>query len=442
MDLLNRSLPFDRRLWREDIAGSQAWATALGRAGVITEDESRALYTGLDGVADLLTAWSDAQWADAPDEDIHSLVERLLRESVGAVAGKLHTGRSRNDQVATDSRLWANSAVTRLDTLLRALQAALVEQAELHLDTVMPSYTHLQRAQPISAAHWLLSHAWPLTRDRARLADAAERVSVLPLGSGAIAGCPFPVDRTLLMDLLGFREMSRNSMDAVSDRDWIAELVFVAAMIGTHLSRLAEDLVIFASSEFAFVRLSDRYSTGSSLMPQKRNPDAMELARGKAGRLIGELTAMLTMLKGLPTGYNKDLQDDKVILFTAFDTLETLLPAVAGSVATMEISVERCRAAVDSAMLTTDVADFLVREGIPFREAHEMVGRLVRAAEDLGTSIDRLPHDEFVKVSGRFANVEIDRLFDAHASLAARAGVGGTAPGAVKAQIAELRAQL
>jgi argininosuccinate lyase len=442
MDRLNRSLPVDRRLWREDIAGSQAWATALGEAGVVTVEESRELCGGLDRVATLLGSWSAGDWEAAADEDIHSLVERLLRAEVGSVAGKLHTGRSRNDQVATDTRLWATGAILRLDDLLRSLEEALVGQAERHLDTVMPSYTHLQRAQPISAAHWLLSHAWPLSRDRARLADAGKRVSILPLGSGAIAGCPFPVNRELLRDLLDFRDISRNSIDAVSDRDWMAELLFVTAMVGTHLSRLAEDLVLFATAEFGFVRLSDRYSTGSSLMPQKRNPDAMELARGKAGGLIGALAGGLTMLKGLPTGYNKDLQDDKSILFASFDTLETLIPAVAGSVATMDIAVERCRGAVDSAMLATDVADFLVREGIPFREAHEMVGRLVRAAEETNVPLDRLPSSVFTSISPVFEGVEVERLFDAGASLAARAGIGGTAPAAVRKQIEELRGEL
>ena len=439
MDRLNRSLPVDRRLWREDIAGSQAWATALGEAGVISRDEAQELCTGLDRVADILAGWDFARWDAAADEDIHSLVERLLREEVGSVAGKLHTGRSRNDQVATDSRLWANGAVRRLDELMRGLQAALLEQAERHIDTVMPSYTHLQRAQPISAAHWLLSHAWPLERDRARLADAAERVSVLPLGSGAIAGCPFPVNRERLRELLGFRAISTNSIDAVSDRDWMAELLFVTAMIGTHLSRLAEDLVLFASAEFGFVRLSDQYSTGSSLMPQKRNPDAMELARGKAGGLIGALTTALTMLKGLPTGYNKDLQDDKATLVSAFDTLETLLPAVTGSVGTMEVLRERCAAAVDPAMLATDVADFLVRAGVPFRQAHEMVGRLVRAAEESHTTIDLLPPAVFREVSPVFEGADIERMFDPHASLGARSGPGGTAPAAVRDQIASLR---
>jgi argininosuccinate lyase len=442
MDRLNRSLPVDRRMWREDIRGSRAWAKALGAAGVLSEAEATALDAGLAQVAARLGAWGEADWESAPDEDIHSLVERLLYEEAGAVAGKLHTGRSRNDQVATDARLWAMGAAERLDALLAELQRALVEQAARHLETVMPSYTHLQRAQPVSAAHWLLSHAWPLARDRDRLADAGDRLAVLPLGSGAIAGCPFPVDRTLLQETLGFAAVSPNSIDAVADRDWAAELLFVIAMVGTHLSRLGEDLILFASSEFGFVQLSDRYSTGSSLMPQKRNPDAMELARGKAGRLIGELVALLTTLKGLPSGYNKDLQDDKTALFSAFDTLEALLPAVTGTVREMEIRTERCAAAVDSAMLATDLADFLVKRGVPFREAHEMVGRLVKAAEALSQPLSALPRETFLQVSAHFAEVEIGSLFDARAALEARSGVGGTAAAAVQRQIRTLRAGL
>jgi argininosuccinate lyase len=442
MDRLNRSLPVDRRLWREDVTGSQAWASALGSAGVITQAESRALCEGLDRVADRLAGWGEAEWAEAADEDIHSLVERLLREEAGAVAGKLHTGRSRNDQVATDTRLWARAAVLRLDALLRGLQRALVAQAENHLDTVMPSYTHLQRAQPVSAAHWLLAHATPLGRDRARLMEAYDRVSVLPLGSGAIAGCPFPVDRVLLQEMLGFRHVSANSIDAVGDRDWVAEILFVASMVGVHLSRLAEDLILFTSAEFGFVRLSDRFSTGSSLMPQKRNPDAMELARGKSGRLIGDLMSALTLLKGLPSGYNKDLQDDKELLFDAVDTLETLLPAVTGSVATMEFDAARCAAAVDAAMLATDLADHLVRSGVPFRDAHSLVGRLVRAAEELGCPLSELPRETFVRVSEHFAEVDLESLFDPRASLEARGSIGGTASGSVRDQIAALRSEL
>ncbi len=442
MDRLNRSLPVDRRMWREDVAGSRAWATALGAASVISGDEAETLVSGLDAVAERLAGWSAADWAGAHDEDIHSLVERLLREEVGSVAGKLHTGRSRNDQVATDSRMWARRALLRLDVLVRQLQEALLEQAGSHLETVMPSYTHLQRAQPVSAAHWLLSHAWPLVRDRERLAEACERVSVLPLGSGAIAGCPFPVDRVLLQEQLGFRHLSQNSIDAVGDRDWIAEILFATSMIGIHLSRLGEDLILFGSAEFGFVRQSDRFSTGSSLMPQKRNPDAMELARGKAARLVGGLSGALTLLKGLPSGYNKDIQEDKELLFDAVDTLETLLPAVVGSIASMEIDSGRCAAAVDAAMLATDLADHLVRSGTPFREAHEQVGRLVRTAEELGCALDRLPAGTYPAVSEHFAGIDLDALFDPVASLRGRAATGGTAPDAVREQIVALRARL
>jgi argininosuccinate lyase len=439
MDRLNRSLPVDLRLWREDVAGSQAWASAIAAAGVITHAEWLQLQAGLDAVAARLEGWSADDWRAAHDEDVHSLVERLLYEEAGDVAGKLHTGRSRNDQVATDSRLWAMGAIARLDAAVRELQRALLEQAEAHRGTVMPSYTHMQRAQPVSAAHWFLSHAWPLARDRERLGQARDRVAVLPLGSGAIAGCPFPVDRVLLKETLGFHAVSPNSIDAVADRDWVAELLFVGATVGMHLSRLAEDLVVFGSQEWGFVRFSDRFSTGSSLMPQKRNPDAMELARGKSGRLIGNLTGILTVLKGLPSGYNKDLQEDKEALFDTFDTLEALLPAVAGTVRTLELNAERCAAAVDAGMLATDLADFLVRRGMPFREAHGAVGRLVRTAEETGCSVDELDRAIFLEVSPHFADADFAHLFSPAASLAARAGIGGTAPDAVREQIAALR---
>ncbi|HVH12804.1 MAG TPA: argininosuccinate lyase [Longimicrobium sp.] len=442
MDRLNRSLPVDRRLWRQDVAGSRAWAASLGAAGVISPAEAADLRAGLDAVEVLLEGWTDADWDATGDEDIHTLVERLLGETAGPIAGKLHPGRSRNDQVATDFRLWALEAAKLLDVELRDLQAALAEQAAAHADTVMPAYTHMQRAQPVSAAHWLMSHAWPLARDRERLADAVDRVSVLPLGSGAIAGCPFPVDRVLLKESLGFRAVSPNSIDAVADRDWVVELLFVMSMTGVHLSRLAEDLILFATSEFGFVRLSDRFSTGSSLMPQKRNPDAMELARGKAGLLIGELTGMLALLKGLPSGYNKDLQEDKSALFAAFDAMSDVLPAVAGTVRTMEIDAGRCAGAVDSAMLATDVADFLVRRGMPFREAHGAVGKLVRAAEGLGCPLSALPRELFVQVSGEFEDADLEALFDAKASVQARAAAGGTSYASVQAQLAELTATL
>jgi argininosuccinate lyase len=442
MDRLNRSLPVDRRLWREDVDGSRAWASALGSAGVITESECRALTDGLDAVGRRLAGWTLDDWTAAPDEDIHSLVERLLKEEVGPLAGKLHTGRSRNDQVATDTRLWGMAALDRLDRGIMALQHAIVDQAEANVGTVMPSYTHLQRAQPIFAAHWLLSHAWPLARDRGRLRQAAERVAVLPLGSGAVAGCPFPIDRVLLQETLGFRHLAPNSIDAVGDRDWVAEALFVAAMLGVHLSRLAEDLILFGSAEFGFIRISDRFSTGSSLMPQKRNPDAMELARGKGGRLIGDLVSVLTLLKGLPTGYNKDLQEDKEALFDAFDTLDALLPAVTGTLKTLEIVPDRCAAAVDSAMLATDLADHLVRRDVPFREAHELVGRLVRAAEEHGCALSDLPPETFTAISPCFTPEDLPGLFDPTRSIEARTTPGGTAESSVREQIAALRRAL
>jgi len=437
LDRLNRSLPVDRRLWREDVAGSLAWAIALRQADVLSASEELEIRRGLQRVAQVLDGWGEADWSAAPDEDVHSLVERLLGEEIGPLAGKLHTGRSRNDQVATDARLWAMRAADALDEWLGALQTTLVDQAESHVETVMPAYTHLQRAQPVSAAQWLMSHHAALTRDRERLADARKRASVLPLGSGAVSGCAFPIDRVLLKEALGFRELSGNSVDAVADRDWAAELLFVASMVGVHLSRLAEDLIVFASAEFGFVRLSDRYSTGSSLMPQKRNPDAMELARGKAGRLIGELTALLTVLKGLPSGYNKDLQEDKTCLFAAWDTLAALLPAVTGTIRTMRIDADRCAAAVDASMLTTDLADALVRAGVPFREAHERVGALVRAAELRGCPVDQLPPTEIRQHVP--AEVDWQAAFDARASLARRNVVGGTAAESVREQIRRAR---
>jgi argininosuccinate lyase len=442
VDRLNRSLPVDRRIWREDIAVSVAWVAALEGAGVLTWEESATLRAGLEQVSSRLAGWGAGDWAGAADEDIHTLVERLLSEVVGPVSGKLATGRSRNDQVATATRLWALGAFTALDGHLRDLQRALHAQAERHMETVMPSYTHLQRAQPVSAAHWLLSHFWPLARDRDRLSDAAARVRVMPLGAGAVAGCPYPVDRERLAAALGFESAAPNSMDAVADRDFVAELLFVAALAGTHLSRLAEDVIVFASSEFGFIRLPDRYSTGSSLMPQKRNPDAMELARGKAGRLTGELVGWLVTLKGLPSAYNKDLQDDKAALFSALDTLTAVLPAVAGTIREMEVDPAACVAAVDAGMLATDLADGLVAAGVPFREAHARVGELVRLADAAAGSLGSLTREQFIEVSTAFESVDTVAALDPRCSLDRRASYGGTAPAAVRAQLKEAAALL
>jgi argininosuccinate lyase len=439
LDALNRSLPMDVRLWREDIEGSRAWVQGLLGAGVLEPEEARILDAGLQAVAARLAA---GQATDAPDEDIHSLVERLLYEEVGDVAGKLHTGRSRNDQVATDTRLWAMRAGDRLAAELAALQAALVEQAAATVDLLMPAYTHMRRAQPVRTAHWLLGHFWALERDRARLHDALGRVAVLPLGSGAIAGTGFPVDRELLGDRLGFRTVAPNSMDAVGDRDWIAELVFWAALTGAHLSRLAEDLILYGSDEFGFVELPEAYTTGSSLMPQKRNPDGLELARGKAARLAGDVAAALGMLKALPSGYNKDLQEDKALLFGAFDTMSALLPVTRETVAGIRFRPDRIALALaDEALLATDLADALVRRGVPFREAHGAVGRLLRAAADAGVIPSALDDDAWA--AAHPALLEGGRPpFDAEASVEARGAIGGTSRSAVTDQLAAARAAL
>jgi argininosuccinate lyase len=439
LEELNRSLGVDRRIWREDLAGSRAWLRALLRAGVLAHREATALDAGLLRVADRL---QHAFPEDASDEDIHTLIERLLYEEVGVLAGKLHTGRSRNDQVATGVRLWLLGAGARLDGELRALQLALLEQAEANVDVLMPAYTHLRRAQPVRVAHWLLAHFWPLERDRARLSAALERVAVLPLGSGAISGCGFAVDRTLLQELLGFRSVSENSMDAVGDRDWVCEVLFVASMVAMHLSRLAEDLIIFSSDEFRFIELPDPYTTGSSLMPQKRNPDGLELARGMAARAMGELTAALAMLKGTPSGYNKDFQDDKRLLFGVLDAFELLLPATRETVTGLRFRHDALGEAVaDEALLATDLADELVRRGVPFREAHAAVGSLLRTAEQAGTCVSALPPAAWAAAHAAFAGHALTLPSPAEAA-DARSAQGGTSRSSVIRQLTTARQAL
>lgn len=440
LDALNRSLPVDARLWEEDIEGSRAWVGALAGIGVVTSDEAATLDRGLAAVRDRI---SREGTASQPDEDIHTLVERLLYEEVGDVAGKLHTGRSRNDQVATDTRLWAVRAVGRALDEIAGLQEALAGQASATIDLLMPSYTHLRRAQPVRVAHWLLAHFWAFQRDRDRLAGALDRVAVLPLGSGAIAGSGFPVDREMLRERLGFRSVSPNSLDAVGDRDWICEILFVAAMTGTHLSRLAEDLIVFSTDEFGFIRLPEAYTTGSSLMPQKRNPDGLELARGMAARFIGDLTAGLSMLKSVPSGYNKDLQEDKRLLFSSLDAMAALLPATRETVAGLEFDADRLSRAVrDESLIATDLADELVRRGVPFREAHGAVGRLLRQADEAGVSPGGLPDDAWADAHPAFLDRGGRPVFDAERSAEARTVAGGTARSAVMAQLDAARAAL
>ncbi len=438
LDRLNRSIGTDFRLWPFDIQLSRAWAMALWQGGVLTLEENEALESGLGRVGERLAAGAQPE---AGDEDIHTMIDRLLHEEVGAVASKLHTGRSRNDQVATATRLWTMDACSRLDSAMAALQQVMVERASDLQDAIMPAYTHLQRAQPVSAAHWLLSHFWPLQRDRRRLTQASRGAAVLPLGAGAIAGCAFPISRVLLKESLGFHSVTPNSIDAVADRDFVAEVLFTLTLTATHLSRLAEDLILFGSSEFGFVRFGDRFSTGSSMMPQKRNPDALELARGSGGRLLGDLVALLTTLKGLPSGYNKDLQDDKRVLFDAVDTMLLVLPAVAGTLGELTFQRERMREAVTGGMMATDLADYLVTRGASFREAHGAVGGLVREAEQRGCELDALPPATISAAHPLFGEDAPDWLGAAF-SVARREVEGGTGPESVRAQMERAKREI
>ncbi len=432
----NASLPFDRRMADEDVSGSVAWARGLGRCGVLAEDEVSVLVDGMEQVRAEL---AEGRFAFLEgDEDIHTAVERRLGDIVGPVAGKLHTGRSRNDQVATDFRLWVMRACGRMDAAVADLQTALADSAEAHLHAPMPGYTHWQPAQAVTWGHWAMWHAWALERDRRRIATARTAASALPLGSAALAGSGFAVDRAWLAAELGFERVIANSMDAVSDRDFAVELLFAAAMTGMHLSRLSEQLILFANPSLGFVELDDAYSTGSSLMPQKKNPDMLELARGKAGRLVGNLVGLMTTLKGLPSTYDKDMQEDKEPVFDAVDTLAAALPVLTGLVETLRVREDRLIAALDPAMFATDVADRLVRAGVPFREAHGIVGRVVRAAEEQGVGIDALDAEALRAVDARLP-AATEGAFDWAASLASRAAEGGTAPEALRAQLAAMR---
>ncbi len=435
----NASIDFDRRLASVDVRGSMAYACALARAGVITEEEADTLLNGLRTVA---AEFAEGAFAYAPsDEDIHTAVERRLGELIGPVAGKLHTGRSRNDQVATDTRLYLLDELADMDEALAHVQTRLVDQAEAHLDVLMPGYTHLQPAQPLRFSHWLMSYFWMLARDRDRLADIRRRASRCPLGAGALAGNAYGVDREALARDLGFDGVTENSMDAVSDRDAVLETLSWGAMLGLHLSRLAEDLILWSSAEFNFVRLDERYTTGSSIMPQKRNPDSMELVRGKAGRLTGNLMHLLMAVKGIPSTYDKDLQEDKEPLFDTLATLGMVLPIVAGVVETLQVHPEAMRAALDDAMLATDLADYLVRRGVPFRVAHHLVGRAVALGEERGVTLRGLTLADYQAISPVYS-ADLYAALDFEASVEARDATGGTSRRAVREQIARARALL
>jgi len=436
---LNASLPVDQRLALHDVRGTAAWVRALANAGVLTAAEREQLLAGLARIEAEFRAGTFS--FAATDEDIHTAIERRLKEMVGEPALKVHTGRSRNDQVVTAFRLWLRDATDELDDLVRDLQTALVQRAEADQDVLIPGYTHLQQAQPILLSHWWLAHFWPLHRDRQRLAQLRARLNVLPLGSGALAGTTVPVDRTALAQDLGFADITPNSWDAVSDRDFAAEFLFWAALVGVHLSRLAEGVILFSTREFGFLSLDDAFSSGSSLMPQKKNPDGFELARGKSGALIGALTGLLTTLKALPSAYDKDLQEDKAPVFRAYDDLRALLPVLADSLRTLTVHPERAAAALDPDTLATDLADYLVRKGIPFREAHHIVGQVVQRAAARGVPITQWSVEDFRAVHPAFGP-DVRTALDPWAAVARRDVPGGTAPARVREQLEYARATL
>jgi argininosuccinate lyase len=434
------SLSFDRRLWPHDLTGSAAWARALARAGLITEAELGSLLAGLDAVRRELQAGTFPFRQEL--EDIHMNVERRLVELAGPVGGKLHTGRSRNDQIALDERLYLRDVIDHVDAGLVEVEGALVSQAEKHGDTPMPGYTHLQRAQPVLLAHHLLAYVYMLERDRARFRDGRTRVNVMPLGAAALAGAAFAIDREALARDLGFATPSPNSMDAVADRDYVAEFLSHAAILGMHCSRLAADLTLWATAEFGFVEFSEAFATGSSIMPQKKNPDVAELIRGKTGRLYGNLTAILTTMKGLPLTYNSDMQEDKEPLFDTVDTLEAIFRVLPPMLGSLTFRADRMRAAAGAHYSTaTDLADYLVRQGLPFREAHEVVGRAVRHAITRGCELAELSLEELRQFSSRIGS-DVYPALTVEASLRARAVLGGTAPEAVRRQLAQVKALL
>jgi len=436
------SVSFDWRLWRQDILGSIAHATMLREIGVLSKEEQLAIVKGLDNIGREI-AEGKFQW-QAALEDVHMNIEAELTRRVPAGA-KLHTGRSRNDQVALDLRMWLRDEIFELAREIRSLQRALVELGEQNADLLIPGYTHLQRAQPVYFTHHLLAYVEMLARDRERLKDCFKRVNVCPLGSGAIAGSTLPLNRELVARLLGFvdvkdrPQLTQNSMDAVSDRDFAIEFCGNAALLGVHLSRLAEDVILWASAEFNFIKIADAYTTGSSLMPQKKNPDIAELARGKSGRVIGNLVSLLTLLKGLPMTYNRDLQEDKQRLFDSADTTRTTVRLMTAMMKNMSVNAAVCtRAASDPTLLATDLADYLVRKGLPFRRAHHIVGAVVALAEQAGKPLNRLTLEELQSVDKHFAGDAL-KIFDLKHAMAQRNILGAPGTKQVRKQLARWR---
>ena len=438
---INASIPFDKALWRQDIAASKAHVDMLRNADIISADDAAAIADGLDTIAAEYEA--DGVPEDWDLEDIHMTVESRLSELIGPVAGRLHTARSRNDQVATDFRLWVRERIDATDAGLRALQLALVTQAEAHAATIMPGFTHLQTAQPVTLGHHLMAYYEMLRRDRSRLSDARVRLNECPLGSAALAGTGFPIDRDATSAALGFDRPTANSLDAVSDRDFALDFLMASSQVALHLSRLAEEFIIWASQPFGFVKMADSLSTGSSIMPQKKNPDAAELVRGHAGRVIGAATALMVTMKGLPLAYSKDMQDDKPPVFEAAGLIALSVAAMTGIVADSTFDTARMRQAAEMGYATaTDLADWLVTQAdVPFREAHHIVGAAVKLAESRGVALDALAIGDLTSIDDRID----ERVYDAlsvEASVAARASYGGTAPEQVRHQIARARTAL
>ena len=436
----SESASFDRQLYRHDIAGSIAHVTALVKAGIVSAPEQKQIEAGLREIEKELDS-GKFQW-DASLEDVHMNIESALTKKIGETGAKLHTARSRNDQIALDLRLYVKDQINRTSSQIKKLQTSLLDLAEKNVDVVMPGYTHLQRAQPILFAHYLLGQVEAFARDVERLDNGLERTDVLPLGSGALAGSTIVLDRALIARELGFARVSQNSLDAVSDRDFVCEFLFCLAMIGMHLSRVSEDLIIWSTIEFDFVEFSEGFSTGSSLMPQKKNPDMAELTRGKIGRLYGNLISILTTLKALPSSYNRDLQEDKEALFDSVDTISAALELCSAMLPELKINRERMEeAASDPNLFATDLAEYLVGKGMAFREAHEIVGKLVANAIDKGTKLNAIALADLKKLSPLFG-VDIADVFDVRRSLAARRAIGAPSPENVKAQIKSWRNQL
>lgn len=434
---LNSSIAYDKRLWQADIEGSIAYVKALEKAGLVNAEESSNIQKGLNQV---LEEWKSGEFViDPSDEDIHSANERRLTVLIGSTAGKLHTGRSRNDQVVTDMRIWLRDALKVTKFQLQKLLDTFLNRAEMDIEVLMPGYTHLQKAQAIRWSQWLLCYGSMIHRDMSRLGELCLRVNVCPLGSGALAGNPFNIDRKFLAEELQFSCVTHNSMDAVSDRDFVVEFLFWVSMTCGHLSRWAEDLIIYSTKEFGFVTLSDKFSTGSSLMPQKKNPDSLELIRSKAGRAFGQCQGFMMTLKGLPSAYNKDLQEDKEAMFDAYDTLSSVLEVANGVLTTLKVNADRCRAALTPDMLSTDLAYYLTRKGVPFREAHSLAGKCVLFAEThYDGDLTKLTLDELRNISHLFSE-DVSSVWDFENSIEQYQSYGGTSRSSIRKQIENLR---